>query len=113
MMAAGAAVLLILRAGLIALGLRLRRPNASAEEAIGEPIDVVLGIVAVSIGELMGCVAYGNPVHALIAGPPMALLERAAQLPQWRRSAQRDAKTGLANAMHWDRRARYELAKVA
>jgi diguanylate cyclase (GGDEF)-like protein len=41
----------------------------------------------------------------------MALLERAAQLPQWRRSAQRDAKTGLSNAVHWDSRARAELAK--
>ncbi|WP_338061047.1 diguanylate cyclase [Lentzea albidocapillata] len=108
-----AALLLVLRAGLIALGLKLRRPSATFEENVGEPIDAILGIVAVSIGGLMGCVAESNAVHVLIAGPSLALLERAAQLPQWRRSAQRDAKTGLANAVHWDARARYELNKGA
>jgi diguanylate cyclase (GGDEF)-like protein len=111
MMVVGATLLLVVRAGLIALGLRLRSPGASMEETVGEPIDVVLGVVAVSIGGLMGCVANAMAIHTLIAGPPMLLLERAAQLPQWRRSAQRDAKTGLANAVHWDSRARYELAK--
>lgn len=110
-LAMGAALLLILRAGLISFGLKLRSPSATFEEAVGEPIDAILGIVAVSIGGLMGCVAESNAIHALIAGPPLALLERAAQLPQWRRSAQRDAKTGLANAVHWDSRARYELTK--
>ncbi|KAA2256935.1 GGDEF domain-containing protein [Solihabitans fulvus] len=108
----GGTVLLICRAALVALGLRLRRPHAEREDTFGEPIDVVLGVVATSIGGLMGCVTLANPVHALLAAPPMALLERASQLPQWRRSAQRDAKTGLANAVHWDTRARYELAKA-
>ncbi|MFD1150131.1 GGDEF domain-containing protein [Saccharothrix hoggarensis] len=111
-MVLGATVLLVLRAGLIALGLKLRSPGAPAEEVVGEPIDVVLGVVAVSIGGLMGFAAAATAVHALMAGPPLALLERAAQLPQWRRSAQRDAKTGLANAVHWDGRARYELSKA-
>ncbi|SDP91033.1 GGDEF domain-containing protein [Lentzea jiangxiensis] len=110
-MTLGASALLILRAALIAFGLKLRTPDATFEENVGDPIDAVLGIVAVSIGGLMGCVAESNAVHVLIAGPPLALLERAAQLPQWRRSAQRDAKTGLANAVHWDSRARYELTK--
>lgn len=108
-----ATLLLVLRAALIALGLKLRSPSATFEENVGEPIDAILGVVAVSIGGLMGCVAESNAVHVLIAGPSLALLERAAQLPQWRRSAQRDAKTGLANAVHWDTRARYELAKGA
>jgi len=111
MMVLCATVLLVLRSGLIALGLHLRRPAAPREEVIGEPIDVILAVVAVSLGGLMGCVASAMAIHTLIAGPPMALLERAAQLPQWRRSAQRDAKTGLANAVHWDSQARAELAK--
>ncbi|WP_158853032.1 GGDEF domain-containing protein [Saccharothrix deserti] len=111
-MVLGATVLLVVRAGLIALGLKLRNPRAPGEEVVGEPIDAVLGVVAVSIGGLMGFAAVATPVHALMAGPALALLERAAQLPQWRRSAQRDAKTGLANAVHWDGRARYELSKA-
>ena len=42
----GATVLLVVRAGVIALGLKLRSPHAPGEEVVGEPIDVVLGIVA-------------------------------------------------------------------
>ena len=107
-----AAVLLLVRAGLIAVGLRLRNPDGGLEDNLGEPTDAVLGVVATAIGGLMGLVLLVNPVQALIAAPPMALLERAAQVPQWRRSAQRDAKTGLANAVYWDTRARFELNRA-
>jgi diguanylate cyclase (GGDEF)-like protein len=106
------AVLLLSRMALVALGLRLRTPRAATHEIIGDTIDVVLGVVAVSIGALMGAALLFQPVLGVLAAPPMALLERAAQLPHWRRSAQRDAKTGLANAVHWDRLARYELARA-
>ena len=105
-------VLLVTRAVLVAVGLRLRAPAAGADEVFGEPIDVVLGIVAASTGGLVAVAVLTDPIRALLAGPPMFLLERAAQLPQWRRSAQRDAKTGLSNAVHWDLRARDELAKA-
>ena len=105
-------VLLVSRAVLVAVGLRLRAPAAGADEVFGEPIDVVLGIVAASTGGLVAVAVLTDPIRALLAGPPMFLLERAAQLPQWRRSAQRDAKTGLSNAVHWDLRARDELAKA-
>ena len=110
-MVLGAAVLLVLRAGLIALGPEAAPPlrHLRTERRRTHRRRTRRG--GVSIGGLMGCVAESNAIHALIAGPPLALLERAAQLPQWRRSAQRDAKTGLANAVHWDSRARYELDK--
>jgi diguanylate cyclase (GGDEF)-like protein len=108
---AGAALLLI-RMVLIAVGLRLRTPGAGVDEIIGDSIDVALGIVAVSIGGLMSMALLSQLTLGVLAGPPMALLERAAQLPHWRRSAQRDAKTGLANAVHWDRLARYELGRA-
>ncbi|RJQ83369.1 diguanylate cyclase [Pseudonocardiaceae bacterium YIM PH 21723] len=106
------AVLLVVRAILVAIGLRLRSPLGGADEVLGDPIDVVLGIVAVSIGAMMAISAKDVALYALLAGPPMALLERAGQIPQWRRSAQRDAKTGLANALHWDRMARDELVRA-
>lgn len=105
-------VLLVSRAVLVAIGLRLRSPKAAADVVFGEPIDVVLGIVACSIGALIAGEVIIDPLRAVFAAPPMFLLERAAQLPQWRRSAQRDAKTGLSNAVHWDQRAREELARA-
>jgi diguanylate cyclase (GGDEF)-like protein len=106
------AVVLLARAALVALGIRLRSPAARPDDVLGEPIDVVLGIVACSIGALMAMAVVADPIRALLAAAPMFLLERAAQLPQWRRSAQRDAKTGLANAVHWGVQARDELAKA-
>ncbi|MBA8827688.1 diguanylate cyclase (GGDEF)-like protein [Saccharopolyspora lacisalsi] len=107
-----ATVLLLARAFVIAVGLRLRSPDASRRGVLGEPIDVLLGIVAASLGGLLAMAVDAYPASALLAVPPLALLDLAGQLPQWRRSAQRDGKTGLANAMHWERRARAELVRV-
>ncbi|GAA4865326.1 GGDEF domain-containing protein [Saccharopolyspora cebuensis] len=106
------AVLLVVRSGLVALGIRLRNPRAARVDVLGEPIDVLLGIVAASLGGLLAVAVTAEPACALLAGPPLALLDLAGQLPQWRRSAQRDGKTGLANAAHWDRLARAELARA-
>ena len=108
----GATVLLLVRAFVIAIGFRLRSPDASRRGVLDEPIDVLLGVVAASLGGLLAMAVNAYPASALLAVPPLALLDLAGQLPQWRRSAQRDGKTGLANAMHWERRARAELVRA-
>lgn len=108
----GGAVLLLTRAVLVAVGLRLRNPGAARDEVLGEPIDVLFGIVAASLGGLLGVAMAAEPSGALLAGPPLILLDLASQLPQWRRSAQRDGKTGLANLAHWENLARDELARA-
>lgn len=105
-------VLLLVRAVLVAVGLRLRSPGAPREGVLGEPIDVLLGIVAVTLGGLLAVAVDAHPASALLVAPPMALLEVASQLPNWRRSAHHDGKTGLANAVHWERRARVELRRA-
>ncbi|MDA3630915.1 GGDEF domain-containing protein [Saccharopolyspora oryzae] len=106
------AILLLVRALLVAIGIRLRNPEAPRQHVLGEPIDVLLGIVAASLGGLLAVAMSHEPTSALLAGPPMVLLDLASQLPQWRRSAQHDAKTGLANLAHWERLARTELARA-
>jgi diguanylate cyclase (GGDEF)-like protein len=106
------AVLLIAKAAVIAIWLRLRNPGASRGEVLGDPIDVLLGIVAASLGALLGMSITLYPASALLAVPPMALLDLSGQLPHWRRSALRDAKTGLTNLTHWQRVARSELARA-
>lgn len=107
-----ATVLLLFRAALVAVGLRLQTPRTSWQSVLGSPTDVVLGIVGANLGGLLAMAVATEPFSALLAAPPMALLDLATQLPQWRRSAQVDAKTGLSNAMHWDRRARSELERA-
>ncbi|GGM66922.1 GGDEF domain-containing protein [Longimycelium tulufanense] len=108
---AGAAMLVV-RGVIVAVGLRLRSPDGATADVLGNPIDVAVGVVAVCVGGMTAMIIDSEPVRALMAAAPMALLERAAQLPHWRRSAQRDAKTGLANAVHWDRLARDELSRA-
>ncbi|MDI2031312.1 GGDEF domain-containing protein [Saccharopolyspora sp. TS4A08] len=105
-------VLLVVRSSVVAGGIRLRRPEATRTAVLGEPIDVLLGIVAASLGGLLAVAMQWAPFAALLAGPSMVLLDLASQLPQWRRSAQSDGKTGLANATHWDRLARLELMRA-
>ncbi|GAA4611156.1 hypothetical protein GCM10023108_02210 [Saccharopolyspora hordei] len=106
------AVLLLVRAFLVATCIRLRNPGAPRQHVLGEPIDVLLGIVAASLGGLLAVAMSREPTSALLAGPPMVLLDLAGQLPQWRRSAQHDAKTGLANLAHWERLAHAELTRA-
>lgn len=108
---AGATILLV-RAALVAVGLRLRNPESPTADVLGDPIDVLLGVVAVSFGGVLGAAIAFEPNVALLAAPPMALLDLAGQLPQWRRSAQHDGKTGLVNAMHWERLSRDELSRA-
>jgi diguanylate cyclase (GGDEF)-like protein len=108
----GGAVLLLVRALVVAFGIRLQNPAAPREDVMGEPIDVLLGIVAASLGGLLAVAMNNEPTSALLAGPPMVLLDLASQLPQWRRTAQRDGKTGLSNAAHWERLARNELDRA-
>ncbi|WP_016701228.1 diguanylate cyclase [Actinoalloteichus spitiensis] len=106
-------VLVLTRALLVGVGFWLRDPAAGVVPVAGDPIDIVLGVVAVCLGGLMGLVAISHgAAYALLVGPPMALLDQVGRLPHWRRSAQHDAKTGLANAVHWDRVARDELARA-
>ncbi|AOS66155.1 GGDEF domain-containing protein [Actinoalloteichus hymeniacidonis] len=112
MLLTAGALLVLARAAIIALGLRLRRPDAPGTEILGSPIDITLGVVAVSVGVLMAKVVVDEPLMAMLAGAPMVLLEQVGHLPQWRRSAQRDSKTGLANAMYWDRLASVELSRA-
>ncbi|MEV4728529.1 GGDEF domain-containing protein [Saccharopolyspora sp. NPDC049426] len=105
-------VLLVVRASVVAGGIRLRTPGAPRSTVLGEPIDVLLGIVAASLGGLLAVAMSAEPLTALLAGPPMILLDLAGQLPQWRRTAQHDGKTGLANSSHWERIARVELMRA-
>ncbi|MEB3370749.1 GGDEF domain-containing protein [Saccharopolyspora mangrovi] len=105
-------VLLLVRASVVAGGIRLRTPEAPRAAVLGEPIDVLLGIVAASLGGLLAVAMSAAPLSALLAGPPMVLLDLASQLPQWRRTAQNDGKTGLANSSHWERLARVELMRA-
>ncbi|MBK0865272.1 diguanylate cyclase [Saccharopolyspora sp. HNM0986] len=105
-------VLLLVRAALVAIGLRLRDPDARGSEVLGESADVLLGIVAACFGGVLGMAVLREPGVALLGAPVLALLDLAGQLPHWRRSAQRDGKTGLANALHWDRLARAELRRA-
>lgn len=106
------AVLLSVRAVLVAVMRKLRNPLADRGEIVGEPSDVLLGIVAASLGGVLAIALEAQPASALLAAPPLALLDMASQLPRWRRSAQRDGKTGLANARHWESLARTELTRA-
>lgn len=105
-------VLLMMRAVVVAGGIRLRDPEAKRQAVLGEPIDVLLGIVAASLGGLLAVAMNEQPISVLLAAPPMVLLDLAGQLPTWRRTAQRDSKTGLSNAEHWERTARLELLRA-
>ncbi|MFB9906638.1 GGDEF domain-containing protein [Allokutzneria oryzae] len=100
------------RALLVGCGFWLRKPRARPHEVFGEPLDMGVGVVAVCMGTLTAMVLLADPLAVILLAPPLVLLGRATQLAQWRRSAQRDAKTGLTNAVHWNRLAREVLVRM-
>lgn len=111
----GVAVPLVVRAGgASAVSREASRElvRTTVESLVGSRLDVGLGVVAVSLGGLLALAVSADPRYALLLLGPMVMLERAAQLPHWMRSAQQDAKTGLANAVHWERTARAELERA-
>ena len=66
---AAGTVLLVVRAALVAIGLRLQEPGALWADVLGESADALLGIVAVCFGGVLGVALLREPTVAPLAAP--------------------------------------------
>lgn len=71
-----------------------------------------LEIAEVCTGVLIALVAGLDPVLVLVGLPPVLLLQRGMLYSQLHAAARTDAKTGLLNAITWEREAAAELARL-
>ena len=77
-------VLVLTRALLVGVGFWLRDPSAGVVPVAGDPIDIVLGVVAVCLGGLMGLVAMSHgAAYALQDARELGPIEVTLK-PQWR-----------------------------
>jgi len=99
----------VLNAGLVGLAVKTADPEASWADVFvvdhGQ-----LEITEVCAGVLIALVVGLSPLLVLLALAPVLLLQRGMLYAQLHAAARTDAKTGLLNAVAWEREAATELA---
>ncbi|MGP7996909.1 MAG: GGDEF domain-containing protein [Streptosporangiaceae bacterium] len=107
--AAGCAGLfMVINAALLAMAGLAARPGAAAAprpRPSWDPENVLVGLAGLGAGLLVTVACALNPVLLVAALPPVILLQRSLLHQQLRAAARTDAKTGLLNAVAWQREA--------
>ena len=98
--------------GLVVTAILLSSPNTPGKEALGSFSDNIVECAAVSLGAVTALVVSHDPWYVVLVLLPMLVLHRSLLLRQYEVAARTDAKTGLANAMHWSQMARAEIARA-
>jgi diguanylate cyclase (GGDEF)-like protein len=90
----------------------LSSPKTSAQEALGGFNSNLVEIAALCLGAVTALAVVHDPWYLVLILPPLLVLHRNLLLRQYEVAARTDAKTGLANAMHWSEVARTELSRA-
>jgi diguanylate cyclase (GGDEF)-like protein len=90
----------------------LSSPKTPAQEALGSLNNNLVEMAALSVGAIAGLCAHYDPWYLVLVLPAVLVLHRSLLLRQYEMAARTDAKTGLANAMHWSEMARAEIARA-
>lgn len=98
---------------LVAVVVRLSATNASWREVIWELEAIKIDFVELCIGLLVVVAAALSLPLAVLALPPVLLLQRSLVHAQLRAAARTDAKTGLLNVGTWQFEAEREVARAA
>ena len=97
---------------LIAAAVHLHSPDINWRELFWQRENVILDLGELSVGVLIAVGWALSPAAALIALPPMMLLQRSLTHEQLRAQARTDPKTGLLNASAWEQEAERELSRA-
>jgi diguanylate cyclase (GGDEF)-like protein len=90
----------------------LSAPKTSAQDALGGFNGNLVEIAALCLGAVTALAVVHDPWYLFLILPPLLVLHRNLLLGQYEVAARTDAKTGLANAMHWTEVARTELERA-
>jgi len=105
-----AVVVMTANKALVFVAVRLSSPEARLREFIVDREARVLDAVEGCCGLLVTLVVVIDPWLALVAIPPMMMLQRSILHGQLTAAARIDAKTGLLNATTWNREAERHIA---
>ena len=107
-----AAVLVSGVAAVLVAGVLRRVAGTTWPEALGAWRLQATEPAELSLGMLVALAAASSPLLAVLALPPMLLLQRTLLHAELQEAARTDAKTGLANPEHWRQVAEREVARA-
>lgn len=110
--ASGALAYALLNHLIVGLVLKLARGISLRESGVLEIENLLADLVLLLLGCVMAGLWATNPWLILPALSPLLLIYRALTVPQLKKEAQTDAKTGLLNVRHWTRLLTEELEKA-
>ena len=91
----------------------LSSPDATARGALGDLADQVVVVAGLGLGVAVGALQASYPWVVPILMVTVLCLHRDLLLPQFRRAAGTDSKTGLATSSYWANAVPAELARAA
>jgi diguanylate cyclase (GGDEF)-like protein len=110
--AAACAVLFsVLNTAIVVVAAHLAEPDIPLKELILNRENLLLDITEICVGVLVTISTALSPLLLVIALPPAVLLQRSLMHAQLKAAARTDAKTGLLNAVSWQREADNEITR--
>jgi diguanylate cyclase (GGDEF)-like protein len=109
---AAAAIRWFVNTALIVAVILLTSPRTTGQEALGGFGNNLIEFAALSLGAITAMAVVHDVWYVFLLLPPLLVLHRSLMLSQYEEAARTDAKTGLANAVHWSEVARSELARA-
>ncbi|MFC4534052.1 GGDEF domain-containing protein [Sphaerisporangium dianthi] len=107
-----AALFTVLNTALIAIALYMSDPDTRWRDVLWDRERVLLDVVELCLGVLVAIACGLSPVLLALTLPPVVLLQRSLLHAQLKAAARTDAKTGLLNAMAWQREADTEIVRA-
>jgi ATP-binding cassette ChvD family protein len=97
---------------LVAVAARLAGPDAPRADLLWDSERLLLDLTETCVGILVAITCALSFLLLLVALPPVILLQRSLMHQQLAVAARTDAKTGLLNAVAWQRKADEEVARA-
>ncbi len=107
-----AIVFAVVNTCLVAVAARLAEPSAKLADMLWDRERMLLDLAETCVGILVTIACALSPLLLCVALPPVVLLQRSLMHQQLKAAARTDAKTGLLNAVAWQREADVEIARA-
>jgi diguanylate cyclase (GGDEF)-like protein len=106
------AVCVVVNILLLAVAMKFASAETPWHEVLWNKEKVAVDTVEVCAGACIAVLCAAHPLLAVVALPPLLMLQRSLMFTQLRSAARLDAKTGLLNALTWEREAANEVARA-
>lgn len=98
--------------GAIAIAIKLSEPGASLRSLMADPDSIYTDILGLVLGILLTLAFVTSPALIVLAVPIVPILQRGVGYGQLLSQSRVDGKTGLLNAVTWQREALAELSRA-